>query len=216
MMETGSLSSGYDCRQDATSNVATAACPVALPDLTNVTKMLVPDGAVSIKQPTPSPNKPTPLRVNFEGIPEGLHALQLFVMWRYVRKGEKWSKVPFQINGQRARTDDPATFATLEAVRRAYYRGSFDGIGIVLRNGLCGIDLDHVVQLDGTVEAWAEKILIRFSGTYIERSPSGDGFHILCTGAPASCGKQGPGNRVEVYDESSPRYFTLTGHRYGN
>lgn len=216
MMAPGSLSGGYDCYQDATSKVATVAGPVALPDQTESSKMLVPDGTVSNKQPTPSPIKPTPLRVNFDGIPEGLHALRLFVMWRYVLKGDKWRKVPFQANGRYARTDDPTTFATLETVRRAYDRGSFDGIGIVLRNGLCGIDLDHVVQPDDTVEAWAAEILTRFSGTYIERSPGGDGFHILCTGAPTSCGKQGPGNRVEVYDESSPRYFTLTGHRYDN
>ena len=40
-------------------------------------------------------------------------------------------------------------------------------------------------------------------------------MHILATGKLPFCGKTGPGNRLELYDERSPRYFTVTGQSFG-
>lgn len=157
-------------------------------------------------------SKPIPLQVDFDQIPVSLVTLPFFVLWRYAQTKNKWTKVPYQSNGRHAKTTDPSTHTTLAIVRATYETGGFDGIGIVLRDGLCGIDLDHVVMPDGRIEEWAEEILRRFSGTYIERSPGGDGFHILCLGVPVRCGKQGPGLRLEIYDKASPRYLTVTGH----
>lgn len=164
----------------------------------------------------PANPKPKPLMVEFAGIPPSLVGYPHWVLWRFVLKNGRWTKVPFQVDGRYAKTNDTTTQATLEPVRAAYARGEFDGIGIVLRHGLCGIDLDHVIDADGVIEEWAGKILNRFAGTYIERSPSGTGFHILTLGKIKRSGKFGPENRLEFYDEKSPRYFTVTGHRYVN
>ncbi|MBX9901626.1 MAG: hypothetical protein K2Y28_12660 [Burkholderiaceae bacterium] len=158
--------------------------------------------------------KPEPLRVDFSRIPKSLLDYPHWVLWRYVQKDGRWTKPPFQTNEKFAKTNDSRTHATFEQVAAAYGRGGFDGIGLVLRHGLCGIDLDHVIDAGGEIEPWAGEILDRFSGTYIERSPSGTGFHILTLGKFQRCGKAGPGNRLEIYDESSTRYFTLTGHCY--
>ena len=52
--------------------------------------------------------------------------------------------------------------------------------------------------------------IIRRVHSYTEVSPSGTGIRIICRGKlPAGARRKGP---VEMYDESSPRYLTITGH----
>ena len=46
--------------------------------------------------------------------------------------------------------------------------------------GLSGIDLDHVVCADGTLEPFAEEI-VQSMNSYTEYSPSGTGLHVLVT-----------------------------------
>ncbi|MFC7514074.1 AAA family ATPase [Herbaspirillum sp. GCM10030257] len=157
--------------------------------------------------------KPVPLDVDFEGIPTILHDYPHWVLWN-LRQTEhgRWTKPPFQPNGCLAKTNDETTHATYEEVTRAFQQGEYDGVGIVLREGICGIDLDHVLSPDGIIEPWAKEIVDRFTGSYIEKSPSSDGIHILVKGVLPRRGKAGPGNRLEFYDQNSPRYFTVTGH----
>jgi putative DNA primase/helicase len=99
-----------------------------------------------------------------------------------------------------------------------YRSGRYAGIGFAFaaNDGLCGIDLDHVIDTEtGLIEAWALEVLEHFRGAYIERSPSGTGLRIFCRGKPLRCGKGTAEKRIEVYDHTSPRYLTVTGHRYG-
>lgn len=159
--------------------------------------------------------KPEVLPVNFEGIPSDLKTRPDWVLWRLIEKDGKWTKPPIQASGKYAKPNDQATWATFEEVRKAYEGGGFDGIGMVLRDGNCGIDLDHVLAPDGSLELWAQEIVEQFVGAYIECSPSGDGLHIVMKGTLPRCGKAGPDNRLEFYDHRSPRYFTVTGQVYG-
>lgn len=162
----------------------------------------------------PLQQKPESLPVNFDSIPQSLKDSATWVLWRYEqRDGGKWTKPPLQADGRYAKTTDPDTWATIEETQTAHDDGSFDGVGAVLRDGLVGIDLDHVLTESGNREPWAAEIADRFAGTYIEFSPSGDGLHILARGTWPKCRrKAGPDNRLECYDETSPRYFTVTGH----
>lgn len=157
---------------------------------------------------------PATLPVNFDGIPQSMKDSPAWVLWRREqRDGGKWTKPPLQADGRYAKTTDPDTWATIEEAQAGYDNGSFDGVGVVLRDGLVGIDLDHVLTESGDIEPWADEIADRFAGTYIEFSPSGDGLHILARGTLPKCRrKAGPDNRLECYDETSPRYFTVTGH----
>jgi primase-polymerase (primpol)-like protein len=160
--------------------------------------------------------KPTALVVvNPAGIPTALKESKGWVMWRYEqRKGSgKWSKPPYCTDGQRASNTAPHTWTTFDAALAAYEKGGsfFDGIGLVLTGDLVGIDLDHCISSSGVLEEWAAQIVNRFSGLYTERSPGGDGLHIFCRGIVARNGKAGPGNRLEVYSEGSPRFLTVTG-----
>lgn len=134
-------------------------------------------------------------------IPRSLFDTRRWICWRYVKRDGKKTKVPFQPTGVPAKSNDERTWYTYEHVKNA--RG-FDGVGIMLGNGLVGIDLDHVV---GNGNADAAASIISEINSYTELSPSGTGYHILAWGKlPA--GKRRSGF-IECYD--SGRFFTFTG-----
>lgn len=168
-------------------------------------------------EPRPTP-PPVALPVRAALIPASLRELPGWVTWRYALRSGKWTKPPTRADGKGlAKVNDPATWASFDAAAAAGPQGGAGGIGMVLTADLVGVDLDHVLDLDtGDLEPWAAEVLTRFAGCYVERSPGGDGLHIFCRGAAVRSGKGGPGNRCEVYDKSSPRYLTVTGHRWGD
>jgi putative DNA primase/helicase len=169
--------------------------------------------------------------VNFDLIPAYIKPRKQFVLWRYEnRGGKKPTKPPCQPNGNYASTTKPTTWNDLETCKKALavpdkkaqMKGGFHGTGFVFAEGdkLTGIDLDNCLDENGQPEQWAQEILDRFAETYIEISPSGIGFHILCFGKPLATGQRkwkkkntNEDQGIEVYDYTSPRYFTITGNR---
>jgi hypothetical protein len=135
-------------------------------------------------------------------VPEELRNEPSWVLWKKEHRDEKPTKVLYQANGSRASTTDPSTWAPFEKVLQAYEEGDvFDGIGFVFHpdNPYCGADIDDVTE-----EA-AQRWIRRFD-SYTERSPSGNGFHIICK-AEVPKGT----NRAEGELYSSGRFFTMTG-----
>lgn len=162
---------------------------------------------------TATVNKPIPLTPNFERMPAALRDNPTWVLWRYQpAKDGRWTKVPKTPSKRNASTTNADTWSTFDQAKAAYQKGGFDGVGFVLTNGIAGVDLDHATNPDGVPAEWAAGVLERFSGTYRERSPSGEGFRIFAHGQPRRCGKGGPVNYIEVYAKDSPRYLTVTGH----
>ncbi len=157
-----------------------------------------------------SPQRPIPLRVMFENIPEQLQALPQWVMWRYELKKNKWTKVPYSPNGSKASSTNARTWSQYRDVVSAYLDGNWDGIGITLPKGgeLFGIDLDKC-----SIDAAAPFLV----DTYTEQSPSGTGFRQIgigrkTNGAGCKVNRPCPGvEAVEIYD--SGRYLTITGNR---
>ncbi|MGM9929905.1 MAG: VapE domain-containing protein [Bacillus sp. (in: firmicutes)] len=113
----------------------------------------------------------------------GIHIAQLKTgkiwtnwVWYNTKDGKKTKRPLSKVN-------DPTTWLTYaEAYSNTEWNGNFEkGIGIMFaknRSGLaiCGIDIDaHRVDEN----PMAKEILDMFSDTYIERSPSGKGYHIL-------------------------------------
>jgi hypothetical protein len=104
---------------------------------------------------------------------------------------------------------DPANFATFDnaVARFRADRLRLDGLGIVLGNGLCGVDLDRCRDVDtGELSPWAQEAVAELD-TYAEVSPSGTGVKLFAFGAVPT-GRRKRGN-VEVYD--GDRFFTVTG-----
>lgn len=167
------------------------------------------------------PDRPVAPVPNFEACHTELLPL-MRVLWQYEwkkpsRNSDKgrWTKVPKQPDGSNASSTNPATWSTAVQVQQAYAKGGgFDGGGLVTAadDPYIFFDLDHVIDVQGSVIAWAATILeaARAEGAYIERSPSGDGFHIIGRGEPLAKGVGKKRNDAEAYSEG--RYFTFTGN----
>jgi hypothetical protein len=160
---------------------------------------------------------------NLAVIPAAMRTRNQWLLWKYVARGKngKLTKEPFQRNGWSAKSNTPSTWCDFESAHTTAHNSalSFDGIGFAFAegDGLVGIDLDHCINPDGSIEAWAQEILDLFPGTYLERTPSLTGFHIICRGSALATGSKkwndaaGQLVGIEVYDFKSPRYFTVTG-----
>lgn len=148
-------------------------------------------------------------RINPQNIPTALCNLRQWVNW----KQEDKHKIPYSPwkNGKMAKTNDTTTWGTFQQALHNL-NNNFDGIGIMFAGELVGIDLDHVIEGENISE-WAAELMLEVS-SYTERSPSGNGLHILCYGRlPAGRRKVG---QIEMYDSSSPRFFTITGDTVGS
>lgn len=151
-------------------------------------------------------------------VPDDLTELDQWVLWRYEARQGKPTKVPYQTSGNRADSTNPSTWTTFEKVLNVWccHRQRYAGLGFVFSNEdtLVGIDLDDSLDEQGDVKAWARGIVERFSDTYMEISPSGQGLKIWARGSlPANLPGAPVGDgAIELYDHA--RYFAVTGRAF--
>src|SRR2546430_1743407 len=84
------------------------------------------------------------------------------VVWRYeTRRDGKPTKVPYspQRPHRRAAVNDPTSWGKFTTALAVVADGQADGPGIVLGNGLVGVDLDHVREPGGTLTEDATRIV---------------------------------------------------------
>jgi hypothetical protein len=147
-------------------------------------------------------------------VPRELADRKQWVCWR----NKAGRKVPYQPNGEYAKSNDPATWSTLADCQAA---GGFTGIGYVFAEDdpFCGIDLDGCYH-EGEIQPWASEILETLSAVtgYAEISPSGTGIKIWTRARlPDGKGRKATvadGQQIEVYDRG--RYFCFTGRAIGD
>jgi hypothetical protein len=109
-----------------------------------------------------------------------------WVGWREEMVAKRRTKVPYNPrSGGRAKSDNPATWATHDEAQKWARTQRDAGIGVMLGpindtvGALCGIDLDTCRdKATGKIDPWAQEIIDRFS-SYTEISPSGTGAHVL-------------------------------------
>jgi len=126
-----------------------------------------------------------------------------FVVWK---KTPDNKKIPFEpVSKTLARTDNPATWGTLDEALKALQTGNYHGIGFVFSKSdpFTGIDIDHCI-VEGQLTPEAQEIINTFQ-SYTEYSPSRTGIHILIKGQLPEGRRKGG---IEIY--SIGRYFTLT------
>ena len=166
--------------------------------------------------------------MNVDSIPEEMKTLKNWVIWKYENrknsKGEiKKTKVPYQVNGKKAKSTNPDTWDSFENVIKTLDRfpDKFDGVGFVFSqdSGIMGLDFDRVK--DHETGEWDPEALkeIKSLNSYTEISPSGEGVHVIVKGMvplePDKDGKIGTGkNNQELGREMyhSGRFFTITGN----
>ena len=150
------------------------------------------------------------LSPGFDRLPPEITNSTRAVVWNYEERNGKRTKVPYvpHRTADRAKVDDPKTWGLFSDARAAVEDGKADGVGIVLGNGLVGIDLDGCRDPEtGEVQPWASEIVDSVN-SYTEISPSRSGLHILVHGSlPPGARRKGS---IEMYADS--RYFTVTGN----
>src|SRR6266699_3607679 len=146
---------------------------------------------------------------------EELQARPQWVCWRKEQRKGKLTKVPYNpLTGKWAQSDNPQTWASYTQAIQAQGAGKYDGIGYMFHRDYTGVDLDHCVNEDGSIDPWAQAYLDRLK-SYAEYSPSNTGIHILVRGTvPSGLRRRVPGAphpeaAIEMYCER--RYFTVTG-----
>ena len=150
------------------------------------------------------------LQLNIETIPKELMTLPQWVAYRLVWNGKrnKNDKIPYQINGEHAKTNDPNTWTTFQNALKAANDNGFDGIGFVFTKDdpYCGVDFDSCLDEAGSITKEIRKF-ITLLNSYAEYSPSGTGLHIIVKGKLPNGGRKK--DNFECYDEG--RFFTVTG-----
>ena len=146
---------------------------------------------------------------HYDNIPLELRSLPIWLRWKLTQRdgADKPTKVPYKSDGSGlAKTTDPATWSSFEDAAKHKFG---DGLGCVVKGDYAAIDLDKCRHPQtGELEAWAQSIVDEI-GSYTEISPSGRGVHIWVKGTvPSGANRRG---RVEMYDQNSPRYLTVTG-----
>lgn len=153
-------------------------------------------------------------------LPAGLQQLDQWVLWRDEMRNESHAKVPYQTNGDRASTTDPATWCSFKEACAAYRPERDAGIGFVFSDTdpYCGVDLDECLDPEtGQLDPWAAEV-VKTLDSYTEVSPSGRGVKIIVSAkksAERSCtvpAGAADGAEIGIYDRG--RYFALTGRRF--
>ena len=102
-----------------------------------------------------APNAPPPIA---DIIPAELKDREQWVVWRYQKKGDKWTKVPFNARtGKHASTADQETWASFAQAWKAYKakKNGYAGIGFVFTKDdpYSGFDFDHCLTLNADTGA---------------------------------------------------------------
>ena len=103
-----------------------------------------------------------------------------WVLWRSRIGQGKETKVPYQPNGKRAMSNNPATWSTYAECKAAV--SQFSGVGLTLGNGVFGVDIDKCCDaVTGKLTPESREIVIALD-SYGEYSPSGTGCHVFGLG----------------------------------
>ena len=158
--------------------------------------------------------------MQYDNLPKELRDNGKFCLWKYEeRKGKvKPDKVPYQISGKHAQSNNESTFS--EYANAVAAVSLYDGLGLGIFRGFSAVDVDHCVNTDGTLAAIGQSAVNIFKGCYIEISPSGTGLRVIfkASGFKYDVAKYYINNTklgVEVYVYgATKKYVSVTGNVY--
>ena len=163
--------------------------------------------------------------MSFDSIPLELKQHPYWCVWKYEQQPneEKPRKIPYHPpTAQRAKSNDPTTFASFEIARQALgVAADYSGIGVGVFGNLAAVDIDSCIDLaSGQISELARDVMSTFN-TYTEISPSGSGLRLFFYAPGFQYDKaryyinnQKAGLEVYIAGNTS-RFVTVTGNVYG-
>lgn len=153
-------------------------------------------------------------------VPDELTSVDQWVVWKAVeiakRDGtKKITKVPYDPkNGNKASTQRRSNWGSFDQACEALLMDGYNGIGFVFTadDPFVGIDLDNCFDAEGNLRADAEAA-VNTVQSFTEKSPSGNGLHIICKGRLPGAGHCDNKTGREMYQEG--RFFTITAETVG-
>ena len=146
----------------------------------------------------------------WQTVPEKLKRVKRWVCWKLMNNVNKVKPDKIPVNpftGENAKSNKSDTWGTFLDAYSGYKKYGLSGIGIMLGDGIVGIDLDHCVDRETKeINKFALNVLSQID-SYTEYSPSGEGIHILAYGKLPEGRRRN--NFIEMYDGG--RFFTVTG-----
>ncbi|KMJ55019.1 hypothetical protein AB685_29440 [Bacillus sp. LL01] len=153
------------------------------------------------------------MNYDFNRIPDELKNTPQWIVWKSEIRNDKPTKIPYQANGQFAKSNDRSSWSTFIEAQQAFSTGRYDGVGFMFskEDDFIGIDIDDCIE-DGAYSDLSRD-LVDTIDSYTELSPSNKGLHIIIKGkiplrGPGT-GKKNPELGIEIYRHG--RYFTFTG-----
>lgn len=120
-------------------------------------------------------------KMNYHNLPEELRQNGLFCSWQYESVKGRLTKMPYRLDGYRARStirEDFCDFDTMNAhIQKLNQNKRIAGLGLGIFNGFSAVDIDHCVK-DGKLSDLAVDV-INTMDSYTEYSPSGEGVRII-------------------------------------
>lgn len=133
---------------------------------------------------------------------EELKLQQIWLCWNYKYVKGKLTKVPISYQNTPTGVNEEyrETWCTYDEAMTAKEKYGFDGIGLIIPEGLCGIDIDK-----RDFEDIITKDILFLFDTYAEKSPSGKGLHILLQVDISKIPKDETGTKLnEKYYQKNP------------
>ncbi len=136
-------------------------------------------------------------------------------------KGKKDKFIISPIDGKWTSSKEPGKWVTFDAALKYARENNCEGLSVLLdkKYGITCIDLDKCIEAEtGKLNERASKLVEALSGTYIERSTSGNGLHIFVKDDILKNGQYNMTSTdknkgdLEVYDDK--RIMSLTGDMY--
>ena len=146
----------------------------------------------------------TPVKPDFDTIPQELRGLRWAVFCLEPRPNGKWGKAPRNAQGFPVSRHDPHKWLTPEECKRHVEAGLFDGAGVCLdgSSDLIGIDFDTLSEQPEVIHRLLQRAIDE--GLFCGLTVSGTGARIFCRGRMEATGHNV--NGVEIYRDG--RYLS--------
>lgn len=177
------------------------------------------NGSTPSNELAPKQNAHIRQQPRFEKMPNVLRSRKSWIVWclePVLDEPGKYTKVPYRPYGskQKASVNNPNSWGDFDTAVSYYQNNEWvTGIGLVITDGLVGVDCDDCIDASGKIAPWAQDI-IQSLNSYTEYSQSKTGTHTLAWGAKPEGRCKSPKSaphKVEMYGASNARFFVMTG-----